>query len=363
MKLRTLAFLIAASTAAHAQDASSGMELSGQPIMSVELPAQPDNNGETTDANASNATNPDQRQGRDHAATSDRNTGGQTSGTSKMPLIGAKRLLHSLSELDRPLTPEEITAYGAAVQSVLPMSPKLIRDYRRRIDESQKAAALPPSGKRARPISDSVRISLSARQRPLMLDTTPNTVSVMSFYDRTGKAWPIASYVVGRADAFQVYALQKGSNQIAVTPLVNHGYSNLVISLVEEDRPLVVNLETNEKKTDFRRDVTINAYGPNADLSPTTVTPATPPSDKTMMAFAQGAGLPKSAQQLNTSDPGIEAWSYKGDMYIRTTDTLMSPAWSAALTGPGAVHAYRLKRTPVALVSRDGQISRVSIAQ
>ncbi|TIU22942.1 MAG: hypothetical protein E5W49_05445, partial [Mesorhizobium sp.] len=106
----------------------------------------------------------------------------------------------------------------------MPMSPEIIRDYRRRIDESQKAAAMPPSGMRARPISDSVRMSLKSNQALQTLLTTPNTVSVMAFYDRTGKAWPIASYVVGRSDSFQVYALQEGSNQLAVTPLVTHGY-------------------------------------------------------------------------------------------------------------------------------------------
>ncbi len=174
-----------------------------------------------------------------------------------VPIIGARRLMQSLSELDRPLTPEEITAYGATVQSLMPMSPEIIRDYRRRVDESQKAAAMPPSGFRARPISDSVRMSLKSNQALQTLYTTPNTVSVMAFYDRTGKAWPIASFVVGRADSFQVYALQEGSNQIAVTPLVTHGYSNLIISLVEEDRPIVINLETSDTKTHFRRDITV----------------------------------------------------------------------------------------------------------
>ncbi|WP_210190440.1 DotH/IcmK family type IV secretion protein [Ensifer aridi] len=280
-----------------------------------------------------------------------------------VPIIGARRLLQSLSELDRPLTPEEITAYGATVQSVMPMSPELIREYRKRIDDSQKAAAMPPNGVRATPISDSLRMSLKSNQPLQTLYTTPNTVSVMAFYDRTGKAWPIASYVVGRADSFQVYALQEGSNQLAVTPLVSHGYSNLIISLVEEDRPIVINLETNDSRTHFRRDITVEAYGPNAEISPTTVATKTPPSDKIMMSFAQGADLPDGAVSLRSSDPEVEAWTYKGDLYIRTANTLISPSWNSALTGPGAVHAYRLKPTPVALVSRKGTISRVRISQ
>lgn len=248
-----------------------------------------------------------------------------------VPIIGARRLMQSLSELDRPLTPEEITAYGATVQSLMPMSPEIIRDYRRRVDESQKAAAMPPSGFRARPISDSVRMSLKSNQALQTLYTTPNTVSVMAFYDRTGKAWPIASFVVGRADSFQVYALQEGSNQIAVTPLVTHGYSNLIISLVEEDRPIVINLETSDTKTHFRRDITVEGYGPNAAVSPTEVSVKEPPSNGTMMAFAQGADLPRSAIKLRTSDSNVEAWLLDGAYYLRTSDTYTSPSPQANL--------------------------------
>jgi len=51
--------------------------------------------------------------------------------------VGATELLKSLDDLDRPLTPEEITAYGAALQSQFPMTPEMFRDYRRRVDESR----------------------------------------------------------------------------------------------------------------------------------------------------------------------------------------------------------------------------------
>ena len=45
-----------------------------------------------------------------------------------------------MTSADRSL-PEEITAYGAALQAQIPMTPEMILDYRRRLDESQKAAA------------------------------------------------------------------------------------------------------------------------------------------------------------------------------------------------------------------------------
>ena len=280
-----------------------------------------------------------------------------------MPIIGATRLLRSLNDLNRHLSPEEITAYGVAIQSQMPMTPDLIRDYRRRVNESQKAAALPPSGHRPRSISDQIRVSLNARGKTPNVATSPGTVSVLAFYDRTGEAWPIASYVVGRPDAFQVYALQEGSNQIAITPLINHGYSNLVISLVGEDRPLVIDMETNENFTHFKRYVLVNGLGPNAVVPTSAAKQSLQASDSLMMAFVQGTGLPRNAIKLTTDHSAVSAWLYDGNLYIRTQNTLMSPSWTSSLTGAGHIHAYKLKPTPVALISRNGVVETVRISR
>jgi intracellular multiplication protein IcmK len=357
-----IAIFLALSSSALAQQAAQPAPAytPPQPETAVELPAQQPQQAEQQQPEAMQQQQGQSKFGEASPGQAEQR---QPRQAPNVPIIGARRLMQSLSDLDRPLSPEEITAYGATVQSLMPMTPEMIRDYRRRIDESQKAAAMPPSGFRAQPISDAVRMSLKSNQKLQTLFTSPNTVSVMAFYDRTGKAWPIASFVVGRADSFQVYALQEGSNQIAVTPLVTHGYSNLIISLVEEDRPIVINLETSDTKTHFRRDITIEGYGPNASVSPTEVAIKEPPSNGTMMAFAQGADLPRSAVKLRTSDSNVEAWSLDGAYYLRTTDTYTSPSPQSMLTGPGGVHAVKIKPSPVVLISRNGTISRVRISQ
>lgn len=203
--------------------------------------------------------------------------------TGDFPIVGAQELLQSLDDLDRPLTPEEITAYGAAIQSQFPMTPEMIMDYRRRVDESQKAAATPPSGQFPNAISDAKRLTLDSAQDPEVLLTGPDTVSVMAFYDRTGAAWPVASYVIGKPKSFQVYAMQEGSNQLAVTPLVPHGFSNIVVSLVGESRPLVFEVRTNSLNTHYRRDFTVQGLGPNAASKPLQTRQAEPsPAPPTM---------------------------------------------------------------------------------
>ena len=282
------------------------------------------------------------------------------------PIIGATELLKSLDELDRPLTPEEITAYGAALQSQFPMTPEMILDYRRRLDESQKAAATPPSGRFPNAITDSVHLTLNPNQVPEVLLTGPGTVSVMAFYDRTGKAWPIASYVIGRPTGFQVYAMQEGSNQLAVTPLVPHGFSNIIVSLVGESRPLIFDVRTNSLNTHYRRDFTVDGLGPNAERAspaPSAAEPRVRASNNIMMAFATGTDIPGNAQRLSTDNPAVRAWSFDGALYLQSRETVISPPASQILTAAGQIKAYRIRPTAVALISVNGVVSKVRISQ
>ena len=290
----------------------------------------------------------------------------QATPTGDFPIVGAKELLQSLDDLDRPLTPEEITAYGAAIQSQFPMTPEMIRDYRRRVDESQKAAATPPSGQFPNPINDAKRLTLDSAQEPEVLLTGPDTVSVMAFYDRTGAAWPIASYVIGKPKSFQVYAMQEGSNQLAVTPLVPHGFSNIVVSLVGESRPLVFDVRTNSLNTHYRRDFTVHGLGPNAASKPLQTRQSEPvarASNDVMMAFATGADIPGNAVRLSTDNRSVKAWSYDGAIYLQSADAIISPPASRILTGPGQVKAYRIRPTSVALISSNGRVLKVRISQ
>lgn len=290
----------------------------------------------------------------------------QTTPPGDVPIVGATELLQSLDDLDRPLTPEEITAYGAALQSQFPMTPEMIQDYRRRVDESQKAAATPPSGQFPHAISDAKRLTLDSAQEPEVLLTGPDTVSVMAFYDQTGAAWPIASYVIGKPNSFQVYAMQEGSNQLAVTPLVPHGFSNIVVSLVGESRPLVFEVRTNSLNTHYRRDFTVHGLGPNAASRPLQTRQSEPvarASDDVMMAFATGADIPGNAVRLSTDNGAVKAWSYDGAIYLQSADAIISPPASRILTGPGQIKAYRIRPTSVALISSNGRVSKVRISQ
>ncbi|WP_209000819.1 DotH/IcmK family type IV secretion protein [Labrenzia sp. DG1229] len=335
----------------------------------------PDQNGERTVVTIENAQGtepPALPTGKEPLSQNELNQRLQSAETTQptavgdFPIIGATELLKSLDELDRQLTPEEITAYGAALQAQIPMTPEMIFDYRRRLDESQKAAATPPSGRFPNAITDTVRLSLRTARSPEVLLTGPDTVSVMAFYDRTGEPWPIASYVIGRSGSFQVYAMQEGSNQLAVAPLVPHGFSNIVVSLVGESRPLVFDVRTNSLNTHYRRDFIVEGLGPNANPTPLDTSSReqrSRASDNVMMAFATGTDIPGEAKRLRTDNPAVRAWQYNGAIYLQSRETIISPPASQILTAAGQVKAYRIQPTGVALISVGGVVSKVRISR
>ena len=272
--------MFCASTGANAQDNNDGI------------------NVVTPDQFQSDGSSGENTSGQGQAASQ---TGRQTGNSQNAPpnlILGAQGLLNSLADLDRPLSPEEITAYGAALQQQFPLTPALIRDYRRRLNANQAAAAAPPTGKRPTALTSTIRVALGTGGKTPEVYTSPGVVSVVSFFDRTGAPWPVASFVVGRDDAFQVYPMQEGSNQLAIAPLVTHGYSNLAVSLVEEDQPLVIDLQTDENRAHYRLDLSVNGLGPSA-IIPTTAPkqPKMDASDDLMMAFVQGVDIPKNCGQ------------------------------------------------------------------
>lgn len=278
------------------------------------------------------------------------------------PIIGSEELLNDLGELDRPLSEEEITAYAATVQQAIPLRPELVQDLRRRLNDVARAQSTPATGTRPEALIGSVRVSLTGTTTPVELYTAPNQVSVLSFFDRTGQRWPVAAYVIGNESAYQVYPMQEGSNQLAVSQLSSHGYTNLIVSLVATDQPLVIDLSTNETQAHQRLDVTVNSAGPNARIQPVvSKAPDMRSSDGIAMSFVQGAPIPPDARELRSDDPDVEAYRLGDRMYVRTSQLLISPAYEQAISGPGGITAYRLKPAPIVMISRDGAITRVRL--
>ena len=58
-------------------------------------------------------------------------------------------------------------------------------------------------------------------------------------------------------------------------------------------------------------------------------------------------------------EPGSDdvlVWEYSGKRYVRTTYTLMWPAWTAVVNGAGNTRCYEVPVTSRLMLSKNGQL-------
>src|SRR3546814_16324980 len=70
---------------------------------------------------------------------------------------------------------------------------------------------------------------------------------------------------------------------------------------------------------------------------------------------------PPSAVALRVDSPSSRAWRIGETVYLRTNFSVLSPAWTGSVTGPGGVTVYALPDTPVVLISDNGRMSQIRI--
>lgn len=255
---------------------------------------------------------------------------------------------------------DRIDAFNSAMEQAFPMTPEMIRRYRQIFEEQQRATLDRPEPQ-AR--MESGFIALEPGETPGRLLLSPGIASVISFYDATGQSWPIEQYVVGSGQNFEVVALGEESNSLVMTPLSRLGWSNLVVRLRDEPRPVVLHVSISEAVAHFRHDIQIGRMGPNAEVTlasgaaPAVVTEA---GSQILLSMLSRVDIPRAAVSVPVSHVQAEAWTLGDRMFVRSRHALLSPSWTASLAGPNGVRVYEINPSSMLLFSVDGRVIRVS---
>ena len=262
---------------------------------------------------------------------------------------------------------DRIVWYRDAVGNLLPVPPELLRDFNARLLLHREAAA----DSMPRPGPDSVRseadiVSLEPGGRPPEVRLSPGIATVINFTDATGRPWPVAGFVIGDRDSFDVLHPggtdgQQGPSHLAASPLRSGGWTNLVVSLAGEATPVVLSLLVDRTSPHYRLDMQVMALGPNAvaRVAPESGPPA--PGSRGMLKFVAAADLPEDVQEATIDTVrGARVWVSRriGDermMWVRTRHALLGPEWAEVLSGPNGVRVYRLPAASMLLFSIDGR--------
>jgi intracellular multiplication protein IcmK len=272
-------------------------------------------------------------------------------------------------------------AQAQAVQNAIPLTPAMITQLAQRYQASQQAAEQAGTAL-AEPESREVNVSFAPGVAISIINTVKGYPSAVSFFDGTGQPWPVewdtnsdpAAVATGNdcnvqqnggggggpsveAIGFLVCTPAKGSNVLEITPMSLAPRGGLVVSLQGAPKPLTFLLMSGTSTYDADLSVHVAGQGPNAQVAavdpeldaPDTGAPfltgmleGVPPADATPLSVA------------GVSPEDLRAWKLGGNVYLRTSDTLLSPEWTASESEAGTT-VYAVPDTPVVLLSVNGQ--------
>lgn len=252
------------------------------------------------------------------------------------------------------------------VQETMPLSPGQIEQIKRMQEERQQVI----TGRSAKVITRTVPLNIQPGMTPVKITTLPAYSTSIAFFDQTGAIWPVKRATTGNPKAFYVPETKEKdadpTNNITISCASDSGHSNLTVELIGMDMPIMFPLviaPTYKKKPtiDGVVIVRINAFGPLANPPVVEPRPTDPVSDD-MISYLDGITA-KGAEiaQLEPADKNVTVWRKGKQLFLRTSNPILWPAWTAAVRGPGGTRVYEMPDVSSILLSCDGQIKRYTI--
>lgn len=248
-------------------------------------------------------------------------------------------------------------AYSGALDAAFPMTPEQIMQLREIYNSMQQAESvnqpIPP-----RPIITSQNVSLATGETPPVIRLSQGFVSSLVFLDASGQPWPIAAYDLGNPEGFNIQ-WDQSSNTLMVQALQMYTYGNLAVRLEDLTTPVMLTLTPGQQAIDYRIDLRIQGYGPNASVSP--AGQGMPDTIDPMLLSVLDGIPPPNSRELSVTGGEAQVWEGSDSLFLRTRLTILSPGWSATVSSADGMKVYEIQKTPVILISQRGEIGQLRI--
>jgi intracellular multiplication protein IcmK len=249
-------------------------------------------------------------------------------------------------------------AFNQLTTTALPMTPEQIQKLRNLFAESQRAATASPGGSPPKPVVSTQLVTLDPSAIPPIIRLSQGYVSSVVFLDSSGQPWPIQSYDIGNPSAFNIQ-WDHTSNILMVQSNALYTTGNLVVMLKGLNTPLSISLIPGQPFVDYRADLRVQGFGPNAKAGLQNALPQAASND--LLNILDGVALPNS-KPLSIPGSNSQAWLVGDQIYLRTNLTLLSPAWIASMNSADGTNAYQIPKVPSILVADNtGKISNLRI--
>lgn len=296
--------------------------------------------------------------------------------TSSMPVYAANknqqveeplRLRDDRETLIQNLTNEKVS------QEINPLSPSEIIQLKK--DTMEVERAMSSQVHDPKPLFRTIEIKTNNVTNLRDIYLAPNYGTTLIFLDKMGNYWPIESYVLPLPKStIDRDVINTGT--LVLTPKKYEAKGNLIIMLKGSKIPLMLTLNVNTDKVDYKTELRIDDYGPNSQLiqyngSNTKTEAYTDLSSQAKFAkkekFQMLEGItPDGYTQRETTHNSVEAWSKGKALFIKTKASLISPnlleedAYNSVKAADGS-YLYTVPFMPEILLSMGGNIIQVGI--
>lgn len=248
-------------------------------------------------------------------------------------------------------------AFDGVTQQMFPLSPEEIIRVKQLYHTSEFAQAA-TAGTPPKPTATSQFVNLSPGSTPPVIRLSQGFVSSLVFLDSTGAPWPISAYDLGDPTAFNIQ-WDKTSNTLMIQASKLYNYGNLAVRLRGLNTPVMLTLIPGQKAVDYRVDLRVQGYGPNAKSMP--MEEGIPPAANDILLHVLDGVPPDGSSRLVVSGGDARAWLLNDRMFVRTSLTVLSPGWLGSMTSADGTHAYEMQKSPVLLVSWHGKVMQLKV--
>ncbi|MCL9683311.1 DotH/IcmK family type IV secretion protein [Legionella maioricensis] len=242
-------------------------------------------------------------------------------------------------------------------RNLYPLTPEQIVRLKQ-IYQTNEYAQASTAGTPPKPTATSQFVNLSPGSTPPVIRLSQGFVSSLVFLDSTGAPWPIAAYDLGDPSAFNIQ-WDKTSNTLMIQAMKLYNYGNLAVRLRGLNTPVMLTLIPGQKAVDYRVDLRVQGFGPNAKSMP--LEEGIPPSANDLLLHVLDGVPPPGSSRLVVSGGDARAWLFGEKMYVRTNLTILSPGWLGSMTSADGTHAYEMQKSPVLLVSWHGKVMQLKV--
>ena len=248
-------------------------------------------------------------------------------------------------------------AFEGVTQQMFPLTPEEILRVKQMYHTTEYAQAS-PVGTPPKPTATSQFVNLSPGSTPPVIRLSQGFVSSLVFLDSTGAPWPISAYDLGDPLAFNIQ-WDKTSNTLMIQASKLYTYGNLAVRLRGLNTPVMLTLIPGQKAVDYRVDLRVQGYGPNAKSMP--MEEGIPPAANDILLHVLDGVPPQGSARLVVSGGDARAWLLNEKMFVRTSLTILSPGWIGSMTSADGTHAYEMQKSPVLLVSWHGKVMQLKV--